>query len=83
MEEEMMAAPVSASVGGYYRVAFGGYSGDGDEGNRGHYINQNIEINVAALRRSTTASRPESISGWTPIMAAILRTPTFPKRDST
>ena len=46
MEEEMMAGPVSASVGGYYRVAFGGYSGDGDDG-RGHYINQNIEINVA------------------------------------
>ena len=47
MEEEMMAGPVSASVGGYYRVAFGGYSGDGDDGNRGHFINQNIEINVA------------------------------------
>ena len=47
MEEEMMAGPVSASVGGYYRVAFGGYSGDGDDGKRGHYIDQNIEINVA------------------------------------
>ena len=47
MEEEMMAAPVSVGVGGYYRVAAGGYSGDGDDGNRGHYINQNIEINVA------------------------------------
>ena len=46
MEEEMMAAPISVGVGGYYRVAFGGYSGDGDDG-RGHYINQNIEINVA------------------------------------
>ena len=46
MEEEMMAAPISVGVGGYYRVAFGGYSGDGDD-DRGHFINQNIEINIA------------------------------------
>ena len=50
MEEEMMAAPVSVSVGGYYRVAFGGYNGDlkdDDDSKRDHYINQNIEINLA------------------------------------
>ena len=41
-----MAAPVSVGVGGYYRIAAGGYSADGDAG-RGHYINQNIEINIA------------------------------------
>ena len=46
MEEEMMAAPISVGVGGYYRIAAGSYSADGDDG-RGHFINQNIEINIA------------------------------------
>ena len=47
-EEEMMepAGPVAVGVGGYYRLAIGGYSGDGDDGNRGNGIDQNIEISV-------------------------------------
>ena len=45
--DEMMAEPVSVGVGGYYRVAIGGYSDDNNTGQRGHTIRQNIEINVA------------------------------------
>ena len=45
-EEEMMEAPVSVGVGGYYRAALGGYDADGATNDRGHLINQNIEINV-------------------------------------
>ena len=46
MEEEMMAEPVSVSVGGYFRAAVGAYD-DGSANDRGHFINQNIEINLA------------------------------------
>ena len=83
MEEEMMAAPVSVGVGGYYRVAFGGYSGDGDDGNRGHYINQNIEINVAG---STTLDNgiTAGVNIWLDAMNGNgLGATTFPKPDST
>ena len=45
--DEMMAEPVSVGVGGYYRVAVGGYSDDNNTSQRGHTIRQNIEINVA------------------------------------
>ena len=47
MEEEMMAEPVSVSVGGYFRVAGGAHDADGAMNDRGHTINQNIEINLA------------------------------------
>ena len=53
MEEEMMAAPISVGVGGYYRIAAGSISMDNDVNkdngltNRGQFINQNIEINIA------------------------------------
>lgn len=46
-EEAMPAEPVSVSVGGYYRVAVGGFDIDGAENDRGHAINQNAEINIA------------------------------------
>ena len=46
MEEEMMAAPISVSVGGYYRIGLIGISADEDVGLRGHQINQNIELSV-------------------------------------
>ena len=45
MEEEMMAAPISVGVGGYYRVAAGGVSAE-EPNMRGHFIQQNIEINL-------------------------------------
>ena len=46
MEEEMMAAPISVSVGGYYRIGLISISADEDMGLRGHQINQNIELSV-------------------------------------
>ena len=45
--DEMMAEPVSVGVGGYYRVAVGSYSDDNNTGQRGHTIQQNIEINIS------------------------------------
>ena len=53
MEEEMMAAPISVGVSGYYNIAAGSISLDKDVNedngltNRDHFINQNIEINIA------------------------------------
>ena len=43
--DEMMAEPVSVGVGGYYRVAVGGVSAE-EMDMRGHFIHQNIEINL-------------------------------------
>ena len=47
MEEEMMVELVSVSVGGYFRAAVGAHDADGAMNDRGHAINQNIEINLA------------------------------------
>ena len=47
MEEEMMMAePISVGVGGYFRAAIGAVNQDGAMNDRGHTINQNIEINL-------------------------------------
>ncbi|MCY4407402.1 MAG: porin [Rhodospirillaceae bacterium] len=48
-EEMMMAEPVSVGVGGYYRVAIIGVDRDmpDADGDRGHSIQQNIEINLS------------------------------------
>ena len=42
-----MMGPVEVGVGGYYRIAGGGYSADYDKGKHGNFIDQNIEINIA------------------------------------
>ena len=44
--DEMMG-PVKVGVGGYYRAAIGFFDQDGAMNDRGHTIQQNIEINVA------------------------------------
>ncbi len=56
--DEMMAEPVSVGVGGYYRVAGGAIDIDNSMNDRGHTVNQNIEINLsgeAALDNGLTA----------------------------
>ena len=58
-EEMMMAEPISASVTGYYHVAFISYSGDDDAGDRGHGIDQNMEIQVGG---STTLDNGITVS---------------------
>ena len=58
-EEMMMAEPISASVSGYYHVAFISYSADEDAGDRGHGIDQNMEIQVGG---STTLDNGITVS---------------------
>ena len=58
-DEEMMAEPITASISGYYNTAFIGYSGDDDAGDRGHSIQQNIEIQVGG---STTLDNGITVS---------------------
>jgi predicted porin len=58
-EEEMMVEPITASVSGYYHVAFISYSADEDTGDRGHGIDQNMEIQVGG---STTLDNGITVS---------------------
>ena len=58
-EEMMMAEPITAHVTGYYNTAFISYSGDDDAGERGHGIQQNMEIQVGG---STTLDNGITVS---------------------
>lgn len=66
--DEMMAEPISVGVGGYYHAALIGVSGD-DDTDRGHGINQNIELEVGGsttLDNGITASVRIRVNGNNP-----------------
>jgi predicted porin len=58
-EEMMMAEPITASISGYYNMAFIAMSSDNDDGVRGHGIDHNAEIQVSG---STTLDNGITVS---------------------
>ena len=66
--DEMMAEPISVGVGGYYHAALVAVSNDSDN-DRGHGINQNIELEVGGsttLDNGITASVRIRVNGNNP-----------------